>query len=99
MAPPCTWILAFDVAHPRRLRKLSRFLEQRSQRVQRSVFELIATPEVLARLLVQATVPERFDPARDGLRVYRLCDACQQQVRLRGVGPSLRTPRGPLVFP
>ncbi|MCS6900462.1 MAG: CRISPR-associated endonuclease Cas2 [Myxococcales bacterium] len=99
MAPPCTWLLSFDVAHPRRLRKLSRFLEQRSQRVQRSVFELVASPGVLVRLLAQATVPERFNPVLDSLRVYRICDTCQQQVRLCGVGPSLHTPRGPLVFP
>jgi CRISPR-associated protein Cas2 len=99
MAQPCTWVLTFDVAHPRRLRRLSKFLEQRAQRVQRSVFELLATPEALGSLLTQATVPERFDASRDGLRVYRLCEGCQAQVRLRGVGPALRTARGPLVFP
>ena len=99
VAPLFTWLLAFDVAHPRRLRRLSRFLEQRSQRVQRSGFELIAPRDVLVRLLVQATVPERFNPAVDSLRVYRLCDGCQAQVQLRGVGPSLRSVQGALVFP
>lgn len=98
MAETATWILAFDVRHPRRLRKLSQFLEQRSQRVQRSVFELVATPTAMAALLKLATVPERFDPTCDSLRAYRLCGACMPAAKILGQGPSLLSAGGALVF-
>jgi len=95
---PSTWILAFDVASPKRLRQLSRFLEGKANRVQRSVFEALLTDEQLETLLKQAILPERLDPALDSLRVYRVCSSCLRLARMQGVGPALLSLRGPLVF-
>ena len=51
-----TYVLAFDVAHPRRLRRLSRFLEGQAHRVQKSVFEVVLG-EVELRGLLERGAP------------------------------------------
>jgi CRISPR-associated endonuclease Cas2 len=93
-----TYVLAFDVTHPRRLRRLSRFLEGQAHRVQKSVFEAVLGEVELRGLLERAVHPDRFDPSLDSLRVYRVCAACLRATQLRGQGPTPLSLTGPLVF-
>ena len=44
------WVVAYDVRNPRVRRRLARLLEGEGVRVQRSVFEVQATPDQAARL-------------------------------------------------
>lgn len=93
-----TWVLAFDVADPRRLRKLSKFLLGKGHRVQRSVFEVMASRGEMTTIVQGATMPERFQAEWDSLRVYRLCQSCVGASEVRGEGPAPLTGRGPVVF-
>lgn len=98
MAESSTWVLTFDVVDPKRLRRLSRFLQGHGHRVQKSVFEVLATVAELVSLLDRATTPERFDPALDSLRAYHLCSPCLRATQVRGQGSSPLSARGPMVF-
>jgi CRISPR-associated protein Cas2 len=98
MAERVTWVVVFDVANIRRLRKMSRFLVGRGHRVQRSVFEVLATSREMTALLEKAVQPERFAPGVDSLRAYRLCAVCHAAAEVRGVGQTPLSAQGAVVF-
>lgn len=45
------YVVAYDIADPRRLRRVARYMERRGVRVQKSVFVFQGTPEGLERML------------------------------------------------
>ena len=92
-----TYVLSFDVADDRRRAKLSKYLASKGQRVQWSVFEVIATGEQMADILRGATVERRFDPSVDSLRCYALCAGCQAVVEVHGRGLAPNVPGRPIV--
>lgn len=99
MSPePRTWVLSFDVADDRRRARLARLLESRGQRVQESVFEVLATLEGFDALLREVTRAECFDGSVDGVRAWPLCAACQPLARVLGAGPPLSVPGRPIVL-
>jgi len=93
-----TWVLAYDVADDRRRARMAKFLEARGQRVQESVFEVLASADELDALLRAATEGERFDAAVDSVRAWPLCAACQPMARVVGVGPAVSAPGKPIVL-
>lgn len=93
-----TYVVSFDVADDRRRVRLSKFLESRGQRVQWSVFEILATPEGLCELIERAMIPIRFDPAADSLRCYPLCGVCREGIEVRGMASPPVTPGRPIVL-
>jgi CRISPR-associated protein Cas2 len=93
------YVLSYDIADDGRRSRLSRFLESRGQRVQWSVFEVIATGgEVLELVSNAAESPEMFDAAEDSLRCYPLCARCRSAVEVRGNGRPLTRPGSPVVL-
>ena len=44
------WLVAYDVAHPKRLRRVAKLLESVGERQQKSVFELAAGPDERQRI-------------------------------------------------
>lgn len=64
-------IVAYDVAHPGRLRRMARLCEQFGTRVQKSVFECWIDGSALESLQRQAA--RIVDPRQDRVRYYRLC--------------------------
>lgn len=97
-ATQSTWVISYDIVDDKKRTKAFRTLQSRGQRVQYSVFEVLATEEELDALLRRLTKPERFDEATDSVRAWRLCAACQSNVRLVGAGPPLNVPGKPLVL-
>ena len=93
-----TWVVSYDVGDDRRRARLARFMEARGQRVQESVFEVLASVEGLDALLREATRGERFDAAVDSVRAWPLCAACQPMARVVGVGPPVNVPGRPIVL-
>ena len=49
--PAMTYLIAYDICHPRRLRRVARFLERRGLHCQKSVFLVHAELETVMRLL------------------------------------------------
>ena len=70
MPPETCWIVAYDVAHPRRRYRVARLLEALGCRLQRSVFELWATP--VAMVSLEGRLRRLLDLSADSVRMYPL---------------------------
>ena len=64
------WLICYDIAEPRRLGRVHRFLSRHSVPVQYSVFLARLTADQLADVL--AGINARIDPGRDDVRAYPL---------------------------
>ncbi|MFB1487684.1 MULTISPECIES: CRISPR-associated endonuclease Cas2 [unclassified Thiocapsa] len=68
MHHPGWYLIAYDIAHPRRLQRLHRALQAEAIAIQRSVFLVAGTVADIDRLLDRlATL---IDPEEDDLRAY-----------------------------
>lgn len=65
-----TWLVAYDIASPRRLARLHRWLVQRALPVQYSVFVFTGTAAELAELI--GGIALRIHPRQDDVRLYPL---------------------------
>ena len=65
-----TWIIAYDIADPRRLRQVHAFLVKHAHAVQYSVFLAICTERKLDRLL--EAIGGQISPEVDDVRAYAL---------------------------
>ncbi len=92
------WVIAYDIADDDRRTRLAKYLEAHGHRVQESVFELLATPEEIERVLEGARAPRRFDEALDALRAYPLCASCHGGARVFGRSEPVLTPGAPVVL-
>lgn len=81
-------VIAFDVAHDHKRYRVVRALLDRSNRVQKSVFEA-AVLEQAAYLRLRSKLEGIIDTSTDSLRYYRLCAACAGRIEYVGVGPGL----------
>ena len=77
-------LLAYDISHRERLRKVARVCESHGTRVQLSVFELQLKPGELEAL--QQKLRRIMDPGVDKIRYYRICAADHADIKLEGVG-------------
>jgi CRISPR-associated protein Cas2 len=64
------WLVCYDIAEPRRLARLHRWLSRRAVAVQYSVFVARCDAEALGELVVG--LAQRIDPRRDDVRLYPL---------------------------
>lgn len=67
-------LVAYDIGHPKRLKRVAAVLEGYGTRVQRSVFECDLDAATLARLR-EELIP-LVHRRNDRLRFYRLCPSC-----------------------
>lgn len=77
-------IIFFDIADKRRLRAVSKTLEDYGSRVQYSVFECHLDEKQLASL--QQKINERIKPEDDHVRYYSLCPKDQKNILIDGKG-------------
>ncbi len=84
------YLIVYDIASPKRLRRIAGACLDGGFRVQRSVFEC-ALPEVDFERL-WSRLCALIDPGEDTLLAYPLCGACRARVRSagrpRGLGPG-----------
>lgn len=64
------YVVCYDIANPKRLRKAARILQGEALRLQKSVYLLVGTPAVLQRCWQQLSLC--VDPAHDDLRCYTI---------------------------
>ncbi len=84
------YVICYDIASPRRLRRVARLMLTFGVRVQKSVFECELSSRERAELERKAR--ELLDPHHDSLRVYRLCPRCTRTRHLVGTGEIPQTP-------
>ena len=70
MSREATWLVCYDIASPRRLRRVHAFLKKHGIAVQYSVF-LVHSDRAGLDALLQG-LRERISPRRDDVRAYRL---------------------------
>lgn len=64
------WLVTYDIADPKRLTRLFKFLKKQGVPVQYSVFLVEASAIKMANLIVQ--IAKMTDPDADDVRAYRL---------------------------
>jgi len=64
------YLIGYDIAEPRRLKRLHAFLKDRALPLQYSVFLGVFTPAEVDRTV--AAIERRIDPRRDDVRLYPL---------------------------
>ena len=67
---PNLYLIAYDIANPRRLSRVHRLLKKQGLPLQYSVFSVVIKRKALLRLLFDMT--ELIHPAEDDIRCYRL---------------------------
>ncbi len=87
---PGEWLVAYDVACPRRLARVHRLLVAWALPAQYSVFLLVATREAVDRLVGE--LARLIHPRQDDVRIYRLEPGWMRQLG----APTL--PRGVLTL-
>ena len=85
------YLICYDIASPRRLRRIANLMLSYGERVQKSVFECELSPRECAKLESKASA--LLDAAHDSLRVYRLCPRCTRTRHLLGIGEIPQTPK------
>lgn len=75
---------AYDICHPRRLRRVAKVLEDYGRRVQKSVFEVEVGPVDFREL--RRRVEKELEPREDGVKYYPLCGRCLGRMWAFGVG-------------
>ncbi|MBP7127706.1 CRISPR-associated endonuclease Cas2 [Myxococcota bacterium] len=77
-------LVTYDIADPRRLRRVAKVSEGFGRRVQKSVFECELDERGLNRL--KQALEGELDRSLDSVRFYRLCGRCRETVEVMGVG-------------
>jgi len=78
------YMICFDIADSRRLRRVSNQLENFGQRVQLSVFECWLDENDLFKL--KRRLARELDPTEDQVRYYPLCTKDISDIRIDGSG-------------
>ena len=76
------FVIAYDIADPRRLRKIAKCCELYGGRVEKSVFELELEVSVLQHFLEE--VGNLMNLELDSLIVYNVCAACEKNIKILG---------------
>jgi len=84
------YLLAYDIANPKRLAKVAKAMEAVAERVQDSVFEAWLNAVEVEKILKK--VSKIMNEEEDSLRVYMLCAQCREKVRCVGLGKVTPAP-------
>ncbi len=81
-------LVAYDIADPKRLQRIAKIMKDYGLRVQRSIFEVEATPALFAEL--RRRTETAMDPAEDGVKYFPACGPCGEVwFNLGAGGPGL----------
>jgi CRISPR-associated protein Cas2 len=84
--PPRLWIVAYDIADPKRLRKVARHLEDAGERVQKSIFEVPLSVDERKRLERRLANSIRHD--EDHVLLHPVCTVCRAGTVWQGQIPG-----------
>lgn len=72
------FLVAYDTPDDRRRLRIATILDDYGDRVQFSVFEVIADEHTFSRVL--ARLQRAVEPLEDSVRIYPVCNVCAQKV-------------------
>ncbi len=82
------YMICYDIAHPKRLRKTARILEDFGLRVQKSFFQCEISAQGMEKL--KTAILKVIDQKKDYLYIYPLCRACTEKPLTDGPGTLIR---------
>ena len=82
-------LVAYDIADPRRLRRVARVLEAAGDRVQKSVFECGLSADALKAL--RCRLRQIIDPRQDHILIQPVCTHCRSAITWQGKAPAAST--------
>lgn len=82
------WLITYDIANPRRLRRAAQALERSGDRVQKSVYEAHLAEADRRRL--RASFINDLDPSKDSLLWHPLCRSCTRAITWQGRDAAIR---------
>lgn len=75
-------LVAYDIAHPKRLRRVAKVMEAVGERVQKSIFECGLTPDGLIAL--RSRLRRIIDPEEDHILIQPMCPSCRGKILWQG---------------
>jgi CRISPR-associated protein Cas2 len=87
------WVVSYDIADDRRLRRVAQLLEAVGSRVEFSVFECSLDLQDVASLRERLSL--EIDAEADSVRYYPVCEWCERRVTWLGQG---KAPEDPAYF-
>ena len=84
------YLIAYDIASPRRLRRVCRFALNAGVRLQKSLFCWDLSAADCARQW--AALTKLVNPAEDAIAAYPICRSCADQAKRFGQAPVLAPP-------
>ena len=78
-------IVAYDIADPKRLNHIAKFMKDYGVRVQKSIFELSFPSERTLAVLIKR-IKREINPAEDSVKIFPLCGECDVRNDIIGVG-------------
>lgn len=83
-------LVAYDIAEPKRLRRVAKLMNRYGVRVQKSVFECdITDPKIK---MMTDEIKSVMDTAEDSLRVYPLLANARSKATIIGCGEKIEFP-------
>ena len=67
-------VVAYDIAHGRRLNRVAKVMKDYGVRVQKSVFEVEVSPAAFAQM--RRRTEAELEPEEDGVKYFPLCARC-----------------------
>lgn len=77
-------IIAYDIAHPRRLNRVAKIMKDYGVRVQKSIFEVEVDNKRFAEM--KRRVRDVILESEDGVKYFPLCEKCAGTVEIIGQG-------------
>lgn len=81
------YVIAFDIVNDRVRARVVKILSEYAYRVQKSIFESLASKEALAEM--EKKLEKVLDKKKDSVRIYPLCGKCEPEVRIMGIGTKI----------
>lgn len=82
------YMICYDIANPKRLRKVAQKLEEFGLRVQKSFFQVEIDKDNLTRLT--NSLIKIINKKQDLLFIYPLCDECTRKPIQMGIGEVVK---------
>lgn len=89
------YLVVYDIADVRRLRRIAGAMEHYGIRVQKSVFECELDTSLLSAM--QQEVSRQLDPLHDSVRIYPLQSGSRSKQMIIGIGEITRIPQACVV--
>jgi len=78
------YVICFDISNDKNRRKVVKLLENKGQRVQKSVFECLLNDKDFITL--KNNMEDNIGFNTDSIRYYQLCANCRLNIKIAGLG-------------